>query len=295
MITCSFTCTVVLHTRAKRLEEQTCQRKHENSLSFFSLAFFFFAMYPRGFLTLSFLLLLTCSNGFAGTQRHTKLPPTTKTGHVITSHRLQQFDDYSEAAKLLFSNILVPSSMLLGGLIPFGFLSAPLPMRAPYQARALFMTLSVTSVASEILAIVYATTARNALIRHPPAPATSVMALIRRDYELPYVATMVHSFLGLVGFGGMVMTHALCSYPAPLNIHLCGLAVAAVLIMTSVFNGSVIVAPEEEQTNMISMGVRYVVLSLKSFRERQSVLGMTGTVLFLYCGIRTLHKLLTGS
>ena len=81
----------------------------------------------------------------------------------------------------------------------------------------------------ELLAIMYATVATNKLTEVASAPAASVFALIKRDYELPWVATNVHFMLGLFGFCSMVMLRALCIFPGTRNSSAAGLAFSALV------------------------------------------------------------------
>ena len=92
--------------------------------------------------------------------------------------------DYSEAARVLFSNMIGPASMLTGGLVPLGFLADPLPVendnnkktqKWKKKARCLYQALAVTSLLNNLVAIMYATVATNKLTEVPSAPAMSVV------------------------------------------------------------------------------------------------------------------------
>ena len=240
-----------------------------------------FSLSPRGLATRS--PSQTCADARTATQQSLFPTPTA---------------DYTQAAKVLFSNIIGPAALLTGGLVPFGFLSAPLSTQnqpGKRRARAVFQTLAVTSVLNEVLAIIYATVASNSLTRVTHQPATSVFALVQRDYELAWVATNVHFFLGLFGFGGMVMTFALCSYPKSLASSTCGLAASALLGMASIVNVGVVQGDGQGRRlgdNILSLAIRYMVLSFRSFVKQKTVLGMLSFGMFVVFGYQTLRNIL---
>jgi len=207
--------------------------------------------------------------------------------------------DYSDAAKALFGNIVGPASMLTGGLVPLGFLAAPLPddgKKWKQKARCLYMALSVASLLNELLAIMYATVATNKLTEVASAPAASVFALIQRDYELPWVATNVHFMLGLIGFCAMIMLRALCIFPISLNSALAGMALSALVGMISIINGGVAQGDGRGSRHggtIVSLGARYVTLLTKNIYQRKSPLAAVSIVLFVIFGIQTIQNLMS--
>jgi len=211
--------------------------------------------------------------------------------------------DYSEAAKALFGNIVGPASMLTGGLVPLGFLAEPLPVDADNEkarawkkkARCLYMALAVASLVNELVAIMYATVACNKLTEVASRPAVSVFALIKRDYELSWIATNVHFMLGLFGFCAMITLRALCIYPKLLNTSTAGLAFSAFLGMVSIVNVGVSEGDGRGHAlggNVVSLGIRYLTLLLKAFYEKKTVMGMVSFGLFCYSAVRTIQNLM---
>jgi len=207
--------------------------------------------------------------------------------------------DYSGAARALFGNMLGPASMIAGGLVPLGFLAAPLPddgTKWKRKAKLLYMTISVASLVNELLAIMYATVATNKLTEVVSAPAASVFALIQRDYEMPWLAVNVHFMMGLLGFCSLVLLRALCIYPGPLNTSAAGLALSGLVGMISIVNGGVAQGDGQGHKlggNILFLGIRYLSLLSKSIAKKKSPLGMISFVLFSYFFCKTIQNLWT--
>ena len=209
--------------------------------------------------------------------------------------------DYSEAARLLFGNIIGPASMLTGGLVPLGFLAEPLPVdkdgtnKWKKKARCLYQVLAVVSLLNELVAIMYATVATNKLTEVATAPAVSVFALIKRDYELQWIATNVHFLLGLLGFCSMIMLRALCIYPNFINTSSAGLALSALVGMVSILNVGIAEGDGQGHRlggNAFWLVARYSTLLVKSFVEKRTVMGMMSFAMFLFFGAKTVRQLL---
>ena len=211
--------------------------------------------------------------------------------------------DYSEAARLLFGNIIGPASMLTGGLVPLGFLADPLPVdegkngkKWKKKARCLYQVLAVVSLLNELIAIMYATVATNKLTEVPTAPAVSVFALIKRDYELQWIATNVHFLLGLLGFCSMIMLRALCIYPQFINTSSAGLALSALVGMVSILNVGIAEGDGQGHRlggNAFWLVARYTTLLVKSFVEKRTVMGMVSFAMFLFFGAKAVRQLLS--
>ena len=239
------------------------------------------------------LFLLGYTHAFVPTS---SIVPTTISASPTVSSTALQLGDYTDAAKALFGNIIGPASMLTGGMVPFWLFSPPLPQakeKWKKRVRCVYDTFCVISILNELLAIMYATVASNSLTRVAAKPAASVFDLIQRDYELSWVATNVHFMLGLFGFGGMVMTTVLLRYPAKLNTSLCGVAFSALLGMASIANVGVVEGDGQGKrlgSNIFSLGLRYVFLSMKSVAEKKTVIGLLSFALFLYFGFQTVRS-----
>jgi len=132
--------------------------------------------------------------------------------------------DYAPAAASLFNNMKTPASILAGAMIPLGFLS-PLPQPPAHVAavtpsktkgdkskvklstkihksfdrmlRKTYLLVTLFSFGSELLAVMWATVAVNQLTETVVAPATSVWALLKRDwFDLAWSATNSHFVFG---------------------------------------------------------------------------------------------------
>ena len=165
------------------------------------------------------------------------------------------------------------------------------------------MLLAVASLINELVAIMYATVATNKLTEVPVEPAKSVFALIKRDYELQWIATNVHFMLGLLGFCGMIALRALCIYPGSLNINAAGLALSALVGMISIMNVGIAEGDGKGHTylanekflffggNIISLSIRYIALLIKTFARKKTVMGMISFALFSFFFVRSIQNL----
>ena len=207
--------------------------------------------------------------------------------------------DYSEAARVLFGNIITPAAVLATGLVPLCFLAEPLPDNTPIRKKLCFLYffLSVSSIANELLAIMYATVATNKLAETSFAPAASVFALITRDFELPWVGTHVHFIFGLMGFVGMILIRAYTLFPPALNKAATGLGAAALLAMLSVVNVGVSQGVGRKNAlfgvNFSSLIVRYVVLVVKHVSFNGGTVAFAALALALFSSVDAARTLLS--
>lgn len=188
------------------------------------------------------------------------------------------------AARTLFANIIGPSAMLAGGLVPLGFLAGPIPDHTPalQKLRRVYYVLSIASLSNELLAITYATVASNKLTEVAAAPAASVFALIKRDYELQWVGCNVHFLGGLLGFVGMVLIRAYALFPAALNRSAAGIGGAALLAMVSVVNAGVAQGDGRGGAfggNVVSLGMRYLWLLVRNVWQTKGVVALAALLL----------------
>ena len=177
--------------------------------------------------------------------------------------------------------------MLAGGLVPLSFLAPQLPDDTKLQKklRCMYNIISVLSLASELMCIVYATVASNKLVETAVAPAKSVFELIQRDYELSWIATNVHFMLGLMGFLTMVGLRAYMLFPAKLNTAASGMAVASLLAMISVVNKGVSRGDGKGHalaSSLVSLNLRYGVLLMKQIKQSGGVLAVVAIVMGTY-------------
>ena len=142
----------------------------------------------------------------------------------------------------------------------------------------------------------FATVATNKLTEIASAPAESVFALIKRDYELQWIGTNVHFMLGLLGFGSMIMIRALTIFPVPLNTASAGLGLSGLLAMLSIVNEGVSKGDGRGHQlggNVVSLLCRYVGLVVKATYSKRTVLGGISFVLAIYSGIKIIQTLRT--
>ena len=182
--------------------------------------------------------------------------------------------DFAPAAASLFNNMKTPASILAGAMIPLGFL-APLPQPPWVKAvppanksgeeaaesvvasaitrgldrmlRKSYLLVTLFSLGSELLAIIWSTVAVNQLTETIVPPAESVWALLQRDwYNLAWAATNSHFLFGMLGFMWMVGTRAYLMVQAkPWNINPASasdetnsntMAIASILMVASSFS-----------------------------------------------------------
>lgn len=194
--------------------------------------------------------------------------------------------DYSVAARVLFGNVIGPAAMLAGGLVPLGFLAAPLPGDKPLhkKLRCIYSLLAVLSLSNELLAIVYATVAANKLTETVAVPAASVFDLIQRDYELPWIATNVHFMFGLLGYLSMICLRAYTIFPKRLNTAAAGIAGASLLGMCSVVNRGVSSGDAHGKafgSSILSLVTRYIILLAKQLKHTGGIMTIAGITLGL--------------
>eukprot|EP00540_Astrosyne_radiata_P011343 CAMPEP_0116849494 /NCGR_PEP_ID=MMETSP0418-20121206/15607_1 /TAXON_ID=1158023 /ORGANISM="Astrosyne radiata, Strain 13vi08-1A" /LENGTH=229 /DNA_ID=CAMNT_0004481229 /DNA_START=63 /DNA_END=752 /DNA_ORIENTATION=- len=153
---------------------------------------------------------------------------------------------YAPEAARLFGNMMVPSSILAGAMVPLGFL-APISLQSDEKEgqlakilRLAYPILAVTSLCSDLLAVMWATVAVNQLTETKVAMAESVWHLLSRDYALQWAAVNSHFVLGMLGFMGAVATRTyfMCN-KGPFGASVSGIVVAGLTLMISVVNRGV--------------------------------------------------------
>ena len=99
--------------------------------------------------------------------------------------------DYSGAVASLFDNMRAPAALIGGSLVPLGMLGAPPASKGDKPMvralKKLYLITAILAICGEITAVVYATIVINKLAETEIAPASSVVALIARDYELEWI------------------------------------------------------------------------------------------------------------
>lgn len=206
--------------------------------------------------------------------------------------------DYSDAARVLFGNVISPAAMLAGGLVPLSWLAPPLPDKTKLQKKlkCLYSIISVLSLASELMCIIYATVASNKLVETVAVPAKSVFELIQRDYELSWIATNVHFTFGLMGFLSLVGLRAFTLFPAKLNKAAAGAAGASLLAMISVVNKGVSRGDGRGNvfaSSIVSLNLRYGVLLVKQIKQSGGVLAVAAIVMGVISAVAGIRALLS--
>jgi len=205
--------------------------------------------------------------------------------------------DYRGEAQGLFGNLIGPATFLAGSLVPLGFLAPPLPGRKTCHKRIryAYSLLAVFSLCNEASAIVYATVASNKLTEIASAPAASVFDLIKRDYELSWIATNVHFLFGLFGFLSMIGVRALMCFPAQLNKATAGIAVSALLGMCSVVNRGVVAGDGSGHmygNSILTLVTRYIVLLVNQVQKSGGILAMASISLGVVSLALALHAVI---
>lgn len=116
--------------------------------------------------------------------------------------------DHSGAVAGLFNNMRTPAALIGGALVPIGMLTAPTIQKDDSKfdriAKRVNILLAVSSLLSEVLAVVYASIAINKLTEVPSPLTANVADLISQKYELAWLGTNIHFLYGLLGFGLIV-------------------------------------------------------------------------------------------
>lgn len=264
----------------------------------------------RLLLLLGLSLLLGC-HGFtldgpvriSSLKKRSMTTPSQSIDDVVTRLRggdtaLSAGADYSGAAQALFGNMIAPASMLAGGLVPMSFLAPPIPDDTPLKKKlgCLYNIISVLSLSSELLCIIYATVASNKLVETVAGPAKSVFELILRDYELSWIATNVHFVAGLFGFLSLVGIRAYTLFPKRLNVAAAGASFSSLLGMWSVVNYGISRgdgAGHAYGRSVIALNLRYGALLIKQLREKGGVLTVLAIGLGLVSAVLGVRALLT--
>jgi hypothetical protein len=145
-------------------------------------------------------------------------------------------------------NMRTPASILAGSLVGLA-ISFPLPIKTPdgkvesrfeKSLRLAYTVVGVMSMLSQLISIMWATVAVNQLIETNIAPATSVWALIERDFDLEWAAVNAHFVLGMFGFCFLIGTRAFFQAGGGLmGQSVAGLAMSGLLLMVSIVNRGV--------------------------------------------------------
>ena len=102
--------------------------------------------------------------------------------------------------------------------------------------RKMFPFVSVTSLASLLISVLWSSVMVNQLTENKPALAASVWDLLQRDYALPWAAVNSHFVLGMLGYMWLIATKAFFMGGGP---PVFTLAMSAMTMMVSIVNRGV--------------------------------------------------------
>lgn len=184
------------------------------------------------------------------------------------SSQTQRLADYSGQAARMFDNMRAPAALLAGGIVPLGFFAAPKieptdSVAHKWVKRIHYLVASI-GICCELIAVVWSTVAVNKLNEAASNPSLSLMELLQRDYELPWIGCNVNFILGLMAFASLLVSYSYVSFGAvsrPITCTVC----AAECLMISIVNDGVVQGDGREGgvrfgCNLFSLIKRYGVL-----------------------------------
>lgn len=139
--------------------------------------------------------------------------------------------------------------------------------------RCVYNTFCVITILNELLAIMYATVASNSLTRVAAKPAASVFDLIQRNYELSWVATNVHFIVWIWRNGHDDGAAAISSKIEHIALWFGLFSIDWHEQYCQCWRGGRRRPRETLGSNIFSLGLRYIILSVKSVAEKKSVMG----------------------
>lgn len=176
---------------------------------------------------------------------------------------------YAGQAIGLFNNMKTPASIIAGAIVPLGFL-APLQITSDpddtvweRRARRFYAVLSAVTLATELIAVMWATVATNQLTETAIRPAESVWHLLKRDFELEWAAVNTHFVIGMLGFLSMIGSRAyFMAQKGLLGKSVLGVAVSGLALMVSIVNRGVAAGGGAHPTTGTAMRYGASVLAL---------------------------------
>lgn len=181
---------------------------------------------------------------------------------------MEPLQDFTPAAVDLFSNMRVPAALIAGAVIPFGFAAMPRPVmgesRGKRLAKITSALLASFTLATELITIVYATVAVNKLREVVPAPSSSLMQLLQRDYEMGWLGVNVHFFAGLISLAIMSSITIWLNFGMQVGRAAAFGASAAVCLMIAIVNNGIHQGDGTGEFrfggNLFTLTLRYLVL-----------------------------------
>ncbi len=141
-------------------------------------------------------------------------------------------------ASAFFGNVRIPAALLTGAAI--GQLWTNLDDKRGKRVPAIFNILVALSVTCEMSVVFFSTAISTKMMGSAFDPmASSALALLIREFELPFVACRVHFFVGLLSFVGALALRAWTAFPGALGDGIALLMLSSAFIMNSVFSYTV--------------------------------------------------------
>ena len=212
--------------------------------------------------------------------------------------------DHSKDVASLFNNMRTPAALLTGGLVPLGILSAqPIDEENDSRGTKLIkqanVVLAVTSLLSEIIAVIYSSIAINKLVEVPSPPTAGVAELISQHYELSWLGTNIHFLIGMMGFILLVGNRTYLMFGQTLGKFAIGLSVASFLQALHVVNkgiamGSINKSCVQTQfaTNFFKLCLRYVKIAIQNVH---GFCGIAAMVITFATVVATMYSFLATS
>ena len=180
--------------------------------------------------------LTNCAAGAAGFFGNVRIPAALLTGAAIGqlwTHLDDKVSLVPNPALLVLCDNCGPCSSSHGPLIR---VSVQRGKRVPI----IFNILVALSVACEISVVFFSTAISTKMMGSAFDPmATSALALLIREFELPFVACRVHFFVGLLSFVAALALRAWTAFPGALGDGIALLMLSSGFIMNAVFTFTV--------------------------------------------------------
>ncbi|CAJ1326957.1 unnamed protein product [Effrenium voratum] len=206
--------------------------------------------------------------------------------------------DYSMQAARMFDNMRGPAVLLAGAIVPLGFFAAPrIEKDDPAwlkRGKRLHYLLASIAICCELVAVVWSTIAVNKLNETNTAPARSLMELLQRDYELPWIGCNVNFIFGLMGFASLLVSFSYVSF-GPVSRPIACTVLAAECFIISIVNDGVVQGDGQEGglrfgCNLFSLVRRYLRLLLVHAVKGQRIM-VVASFLMLFLAAYYLAKL----
>lgn len=164
----------------------------------------------------------------------------------MTATSVVSLAQHSAGVASLFDNMKTPATVMVGAMVGLGF-SAPMTLASNPKdtkfsrfLRQVYPVMAIVAVGSNLLSVMWATVAVNQLTERKIEFAESVWGLMKRDFELEWVAVNAHFCLGIFLFMCSIGTRSFfVGGQGLLGKSAAGMAMSATLLMISIVNRGV--------------------------------------------------------